>query len=413
MTEFQRQAITLLEQILSGGGGSGGGLSNIVEDTTPQLGGNLDTNGKNIDSVTPAELGYVHGVTSAIQTQLGTKAPIASPTFTGTPAAPTAADGTNTTQLATTAFVNSGLGTKAPTASPTFTGTPAAPTPADGTNTTQIATTAFVASGFQPKDSDLTSWAGVTRASGFDTFAATPSSSNLASLVTDETGTNKLVLSDGPTLNGPVVGAGSATAASKMKITSGTLLTTPEAGAVEYDGNAFYETVNATEGRLLTPNYAFFRLTSDAGAPIGAGIADYFGSNSAFPTVASAIYLFEAFLWFLKSTAGTVTWTLTNTGTYANVVACALETASAGFTAGNAQAYGLVAGTTQAQSLGVTGSLADAANHATWLRALVEITNAGNIRLRATESAGTITPLRGSFYRVTRLPAGNVGAFVA
>ena len=32
-------------------------------------------------------------------------APLASPTFTGTPAAPTAAAGTNTTQLATTAFV--------------------------------------------------------------------------------------------------------------------------------------------------------------------------------------------------------------------------------------------------------------------------------------------------------------------
>ena len=34
------------------------------------------------------------------------KAGTASPTFTGTPAAPTAAQGTNTTQLATTAFVN-------------------------------------------------------------------------------------------------------------------------------------------------------------------------------------------------------------------------------------------------------------------------------------------------------------------
>ena len=34
------------------------------------------------------------------------KAGLASPTFTGTPAAPTAAQGTNTTQLATTAFVN-------------------------------------------------------------------------------------------------------------------------------------------------------------------------------------------------------------------------------------------------------------------------------------------------------------------
>jgi hypothetical protein len=38
-------------------------------------------------------------------------APLASPTFTGTPAAPTATAGTNTTQLATTAFVTSAVGT--------------------------------------------------------------------------------------------------------------------------------------------------------------------------------------------------------------------------------------------------------------------------------------------------------------
>lgn len=48
-------------------------------------------------------------LTTAIQNigaALKLKAPIASPTFTGTPAAPTASAGTNTTQLATTAFVN-------------------------------------------------------------------------------------------------------------------------------------------------------------------------------------------------------------------------------------------------------------------------------------------------------------------
>ena len=33
---------------ISGGGGGGGGISNVVEDTTPQLGGNLDTNNKDI-----------------------------------------------------------------------------------------------------------------------------------------------------------------------------------------------------------------------------------------------------------------------------------------------------------------------------------------------------------------------------
>ena len=148
-------------------------------------------------------------------------APLASPTFTGTPSGPTASSGTNTTQFATTAFVQSAISgfsaganvsvsgnapsspsagdlwfdddalvlyvyyadgtsnqwvqtnpssvdpsgfdgafsslsgkpttlsgygiTDAATAnSPTFTGTPVAPTASSGTNTTQLATTAFV-----------------------------------------------------------------------------------------------------------------------------------------------------------------------------------------------------------------------------------------------------------------------------
>lgn len=107
-----------------------------------------------------------------LSTAVGAKAPTASPTFTGTPAAPTAVVNTNTTQLATTAFVLAQAGsatpavngtaavgvatkfaredhvhgtdsTRAPVASPTFTGVPAAPTASAGTNTTQLATTAF------------------------------------------------------------------------------------------------------------------------------------------------------------------------------------------------------------------------------------------------------------------------------
>ncbi len=51
---------------------------------------------------------------TAISSAIASKANINSPTFTGTPAAPTASSGTNTTQLATTAFVTaatSALGT--------------------------------------------------------------------------------------------------------------------------------------------------------------------------------------------------------------------------------------------------------------------------------------------------------------
>ncbi|ELM8793606.1 phage tail protein, partial [Escherichia coli] len=108
-------------------------------------------------------------------------APKESPTFTGTPKAPTPAAGNNTTQLATTAFVqaaltalingapatldtlkeiaaainndpnfsttiNNVLALKAPLSSPALTGTPTAPTAAQSVNNTQIATTAFVKS---------------------------------------------------------------------------------------------------------------------------------------------------------------------------------------------------------------------------------------------------------------------------
>jgi len=61
-------------------------------------------------TVTGTELGYVDGVTSAIQTQLDTKATIDSPALTGTPTTsePSASD--NSTQIATTAFVQTTVG---------------------------------------------------------------------------------------------------------------------------------------------------------------------------------------------------------------------------------------------------------------------------------------------------------------
>ncbi len=153
-----------------------------------------------------ASHGHAVADVTGLQTALDAKAPLASPTFTGNPAAPTAAGGTNTTQIATTAFVQSAIASfgagdmmkatydtdndgkvdaaevadaapwtgitgkpttfapsahshpisevtglqtaldaKAPLASPALTGTPTAPTAAAGTNTTQLATTAFVA----------------------------------------------------------------------------------------------------------------------------------------------------------------------------------------------------------------------------------------------------------------------------
>lgn len=80
-------------------------------------------------------------------TNLGA-APILSPTFTGVPSAPTATVGTDTTQLATTEFVNDTFASLAAAYatlnSPALTGNPTAPTPTPGDNDTSIATSAFV-----------------------------------------------------------------------------------------------------------------------------------------------------------------------------------------------------------------------------------------------------------------------------
>jgi hypothetical protein len=56
----------------------------------------------------------------AIETAVGTKADSASPTFTGTPTAPTASTGTDSTQLATTAFVQQEINANAPDLSGTY-----------------------------------------------------------------------------------------------------------------------------------------------------------------------------------------------------------------------------------------------------------------------------------------------------
>jgi hypothetical protein len=75
---------------------------------------------------------------NSIATAVNSKADTNSPALTGVPTAPTATTATNTTQVATTAFV------QAQKASMALTGTPTAPTATTGTDTTQIATTEFV-----------------------------------------------------------------------------------------------------------------------------------------------------------------------------------------------------------------------------------------------------------------------------
>lgn len=190
--------------------------------------GLIDSSPATLDTLNElaAALGDDPNFATTVSTSIGNKANIDSPTFTGTPFAPTPSAANNTTQIATTAYVKSqgyttntgtvtsvgitvptgisitgspittsgtlaltltagyeiptttSLAAKAPLVSPTFTGIPLSTTAEVDNNTTQIATTAFVinqgylksstaSSEYQPLDSDLTAISGISATNGF------------------------------------------------------------------------------------------------------------------------------------------------------------------------------------------------------------------------------------------------------
>ena len=90
-----------------------GGIASLVADTSPQLGGTLDANSNTIDMgtnvITDTKVGQWDTAYSWGNHASSGYATLASPTLTGTPLAPTASASTNTTQIATTAFVGTAV----------------------------------------------------------------------------------------------------------------------------------------------------------------------------------------------------------------------------------------------------------------------------------------------------------------
>ena len=88
------------------------GIKNVLKTTFPSIDGAI--------TATDTELNYVDGVTSAIQTQIDAKAPLASPTLTGNPVAPTQSANDNSTKLATTAYTDNAIAALADSAPSTL-----------------------------------------------------------------------------------------------------------------------------------------------------------------------------------------------------------------------------------------------------------------------------------------------------
>ena len=92
--------------------------NNSGEGATPTIAVNTSVIQARVADVSDTEIGYLNGVTSAIQTQIDTKAPLASPTFTGTVTVPTPV---NNTDASTKVYVDSTASTTASNAATALT----------------------------------------------------------------------------------------------------------------------------------------------------------------------------------------------------------------------------------------------------------------------------------------------------
>jgi len=268
-------------------------------------------------TVSSTEIGYVDGVTSAIQTQLDSKlatatatstyAPLASPALTGTPTAPTATAGTNTTQVATTAYVGtaiSNLVAGAPATLDTLDEIAAAIADTGNFSDTVVLKTGSTMSGALAMGNNKITGLGTPTVStdaatkGYiDTVTIAPSnltgpitSVGSATSVAAQTGTGStFVMNTSPTLVTPALGVATATSVNGTTIPSTKTLvvttdklstlaatTSAELAGVISDETGSGALVFATSPTLVTPvlgTPTSATLTNATGLPISTGVS--------------------------------------------------------------------------------------------------------------------------------------------
>lgn len=209
---------------------------------------------------------------------------------------------------------------------------------------------------------------------------------------------------------------GTGTAAlAPLQFTSGINLTTPAAGAVEFDGVQLYKTIDTTSGRGAIPVEQYFHLTS-AGSTIST-IANYFGATSNISLVASAYYVIDVYAWFLNTTSGTVVWTLTNSAAPTSQNIYYEMSPATGIVAPPGTATMLIGqvrnDATATLALTATAALTDAVSHYMHMRIYLQNGTGTSLKIQATKSAGTITPGINSYWVARRMSPSNIGTFAA
>ena len=143
--------------------------------------------------------------------------------------------------------------------------------------------------------------------SGVATFLETPSSANLATAVTGETGTGALVFGTSPSITNATLAAGT-TSLAPLVLTSGTNLTNTLAGALEYNGDVATLTnsnTSAGRGQLQAP-YIVISDTNSTAATTNTPQSIFQSGSRTIPLEAGKAYYFRANLYGTSTfTSGT------------------------------------------------------------------------------------------------------------
>jgi hypothetical protein len=275
-TDYVKVATTVADGVTSvGGTGTVNGITltgTVTSTGNLTLGGTLS--GVNLASQVTGTLPILNGGTGTTST---TFVNLAS-NVTGT--LPVLNGGTGVT-------TSTGTGSTVLSASPTFTGTPAAPTAANGTNTTQLATTAFVLNSIGAISAGVTSFSagttGLTPSSGTSgavTLAGTLAVANGGTGGTTSTGSGAVVLATSPTLVTPALGtptsgnfgSGTFTWPTFNQNTTGTAASTPKLLTTNF-------TIEESGGNLIF-KYGSTTIASMTSAGVFTTLSDINGNGT-------------------------------------------------------------------------------------------------------------------------------------
>ena len=182
-------------------------------------------------------------------------------------------------------------------------------------------------------------------------------------------------------------------------------LGTVVAGQLQYN-TYLYGTINTTSGRGFVPSNYIYRLTSPTAA-YGISSNNFFtgtntGTGALLNLEASSVYDIEAHCFFTKTTAGTVVWILATSSAPTLISAYYTASPITGIS-GGAPVTSYIGGVTTSVTFQTTGSLSTGVNHSFLFKIQVLTNLATTFGITATQSAGTMTSLAGSYYRVTKL----------